>query len=47
MESKKIPPNITDIITHRFELTEYKQAISTAWNKKKNKAVKVIFDYRN
>jgi threonine dehydrogenase-like Zn-dependent dehydrogenase len=45
LENKKIPVDITELITHRFDLADYKQAISTALNKKRSKAVKVIFDY--
>ncbi|NPD87779.1 MAG: zinc-binding dehydrogenase [Asgard group archaeon] len=45
LENKNISSSITDIITHRFDLTDYKQAISTSLNKKRSKAIKVIFDY--
>ena len=42
---KKINPKISEIITHRFDLKDYKTALKTAFNKKKYKAIKVIFDY--
>lgn len=45
LENKIISSSITDIITHRFDLTDYKEAISTALDKKRSKAIKVIFDY--
>ncbi|MHA1954262.1 MAG: zinc-dependent alcohol dehydrogenase [Candidatus Heimdallarchaeaceae archaeon] len=45
LENKNIPSSITDIITHRFDLTDYKEAISTTLDKKRSKAIKVIFDY--
>ncbi len=43
--TKKIPPTISEIITHRYNIFDYKEAIEVAFNKKKNQAIKVIFDY--
>ncbi len=45
LKTKKIPSTISEIITHRFPLSDYKSAISLAFNKRKNQAIKVIFDY--
>ena len=45
LEQKKINPKITEIITHRFPLKDYREAINIAMNKRKSKAIKVIFDY--
>ena len=36
-----------DFISHKFRLSEYKQAIRTLQNKKKTKGMKVVFDYRD
>jgi threonine dehydrogenase-like Zn-dependent dehydrogenase len=35
-----------DLITHKFHLNDYKQAIKTLQNKGKSKGMKVVFDYR-
>ncbi|OLS32064.1 MAG: hypothetical protein HeimAB125_12790, partial [Candidatus Heimdallarchaeota archaeon AB_125] len=45
LKTKKIPPTISKIITHRYAISEYKEAIKTAFNKRKHQAIKVIFDY--
>ncbi|MCG3217016.1 MAG: zinc-binding dehydrogenase, partial [Candidatus Heimdallarchaeota archaeon] len=45
LEQGKIPNEITNIITHRYSLSDYKEAIKTALNKKKYNSVEVIFDY--
>ncbi|MEW5939458.1 MAG: alcohol dehydrogenase catalytic domain-containing protein [Chloroflexota bacterium] len=34
-----------DLITHRFRLEQYKEALLISHNKEKNKAVKVVFDF--
>ena len=36
---------LPDIITHRFRLEQYKEALLISHNKEKNKAVKVVFDF--
>lgn len=33
------------LITHRFALTEYRQALTTAMNKEQSRSLKVLFDY--
>jgi threonine dehydrogenase-like Zn-dependent dehydrogenase len=38
--------DVEDFITHKFTLDEYKEAFSAAQNKKKSKAIKVVFDFR-
>ena len=45
LEKGKIPKEITNIITHRHSLSDYKEAIKTAMEKKKYNSVEVIFDY--
>jgi len=45
LEQGKIPKELTNIITHRFSLSDYKEAIRTAMDKKKYNSVEVIFDY--
>jgi threonine dehydrogenase-like Zn-dependent dehydrogenase len=45
IKNKQIPSKISEIITHRYSIENYKQAIKTAFNKRKNNAIKVIFDY--
>jgi len=47
LRTKKIPSSISEIITHRYNISDYKEAIKVAFNKKKNRAIKVIFDYEN
>ncbi len=37
--------NSTQLITHRFPLSEYQRALTTATNKADSRAIKVIFDY--
>ncbi|MHA1217880.1 MAG: zinc-dependent alcohol dehydrogenase [Candidatus Heimdallarchaeaceae archaeon] len=45
LKTKKIPSTITEIITHRYNISNYKEAIKVAFNKRKNQAIKVIFDF--
>ncbi len=45
LEKGKIPKELTKIITHRYPLSNYKEAIKTTMDKKKYNSVKVIFDY--
>ncbi|MHA1483245.1 MAG: zinc-dependent alcohol dehydrogenase [Candidatus Heimdallarchaeaceae archaeon] len=45
IEEGKIPSSISDLITHRYKLHDYKKAIKTALDKKKNESIKVVFDF--
>jgi threonine dehydrogenase-like Zn-dependent dehydrogenase len=37
--------DVTPIITHRFDLTSYRQAFAACWDQGSSGAVKVLFDY--
>ncbi len=37
--------NAEKLITHRFALNKYREALSTARNKSRSRAIKVVFDY--
>lgn len=45
LKNKKIPHSISEIITHRYRISEFREAIKVAFNKRKNQAIKVIFDF--
>ena len=37
--------DLSPLLTHRFALTEYKQAFTVAMNRRRNQAVKVAFEF--
>lgn len=43
LEEKLIDP--ADFITHRYPMTEYKEAVKTFLNKKESRAVKIVLDH--
>ncbi|WP_201389799.1 zinc-binding dehydrogenase [Ktedonobacter sp. SOSP1-52] len=43
MREQRIAPE--QFLTHRFALTDYRQALETAMGKDKSRAIKVVFDY--
>ena len=43
---EKNTDRFSNLVTHYYPIDEYKDAFNCAWNKGKEKAIKVAFDFR-